>query len=94
MKSSAVTVVNQAGLHARAASKLAALSARFAAELRLGVVSDGNKTKTVDAKSVLSLMMLEAGKGSELQVQADGADEEEALQAVVHLVASGFGESE
>jgi len=51
-----------------------------------------NTTLTVDAKSIMSVMRLGAGKGTVLKVVADGADAEEAVEAIIRLVAGGFGE--
>lgn len=90
MKSAKVQIINKAGLHARAASKLAALAARFGSDITIGADEDG----MVDCKSVLSLMMLEAVSGTELHIKADGPDEEEALKALLELIAARFDESE
>lgn len=87
MKSTSVTIVNKAGLHARAASKLAELTAKYESDIRIG------HEKMVDGKSILSLMMLAAVKGTELKVEVSGADEEQALRAIIALVEDGFGES-
>ena len=97
MKQAKATVINKAGLHARAASKLAALSARFAADIRIAVVhkdEQQGQLKQVDAKSILSLMMLAAVAGSELHIEADGSDEEEALAALLGLIGGRFDEAE
>jgi len=86
MKQARVTIVNKSGLHARAASKLASLCAAFDSAVKIG------NDRMVDGKSILSLMMLAAAKGSELTVMVDGNDENEALTAIMALVADGFGE--
>lgn len=83
-----ITIVNKAGLHARAASRLAELCARFNSDIRIG------HDKMVDAKSILSLMMLAAAKGTTLSVRADGNDEADAMEAVRELVANRFDEGE
>ena len=83
-----VTIINKAGLHARAASKLANICSEFASDIQIG------HEKMVDGKSILSLMMLAAGKGTTLTVQADGFDEEETLKAIADLVNDRFGETE
>ncbi|HAW92461.1 MULTISPECIES: HPr family phosphocarrier protein [unclassified Arsukibacterium] len=82
-----VTIVNQLGLHARAATKLAQLCQQFQAHIEL-VYQD----KTADACSVLALLMLASSKGKTLQVTAEGTDAEAALSAVVSLIEQGFGE--
>jgi len=87
MQSTTVTIVNKAGLHARAASKLAELTAKYESDIRIG------HEKMVDGKSILSLMMLAAVTGTELKVEVSGSDEEQALTAIVALVEDGFGES-
>ncbi|HJN94240.1 MAG: phosphocarrier protein HPr [Gammaproteobacteria bacterium] len=83
-----VEVINKAGLHARAASKLVELTTSFASDIQVG------HEKTVDGKSILSLMMLAAVKGTELTIEASGTDEDQALSAVVALISDRFGESE
>jgi phosphocarrier protein len=87
MQSTKVTIVNKAGLHARAASKLAELTSKYGCNVRIG------HDKMVDGKSILSLMMLAAVKGTELTVEVDGEDEETALKAIVALIADRFGEA-
>lgn len=88
MPKSEVEVINKAGLHARAAAKLAELCGRFACEIQVG------HEKMVDGKSILSLMMLAAVKGTMLTVETKGPDEDEALQAITDLVNNRFDESE
>ena len=83
-----VTIINKAGLHARAAAKLANVCSEFASDIQIG------HEKKVDGKSILSLMMLAAVKGSILTVQADGLDQHEALEAIADLVNDRFGETE
>ncbi|SEI09011.1 phosphocarrier protein NPr [Rheinheimera pacifica] len=86
--SEAVTIVNQLGLHARAASKLAQLCQQFSARIEL-VQED----KSADASSVLALLMLASSKGKTLQVCAEGTDAQQALDAVVNLIKNGFDEN-
>ena len=81
------TIVNAKGLHARAAAKLAKLAVTFKSEITLA-----RNDMSVSARSIMGLMMLAAGKGSDVEIQARGADAEQALAAVMALVASGFGE--
>ncbi|MDX5406105.1 MAG: HPr family phosphocarrier protein [Chromatiaceae bacterium] len=82
-----VTIVNQLGLHARAATKLAQLCQQFQAKIEL--VQDD---KTADASSVLALLMLASSKGKTLEVCTQGDDAEQALIAVVDLINNGFDE--
>ncbi|GAB58830.1 HPr family phosphocarrier protein [Rheinheimera nanhaiensis] len=82
-----VTIVNQLGLHARAATKLAQLCQQFQARIEL--VQDD---KTADASSVLALLMLASSKGKTLEVCTQGDDAEQALCAVVDLINNGFDE--
>ena len=82
-----VTIVNQLGLHARAATKLAQLCQQFQAKIEL--VQD---EKTADASSVLALLMLASSKGKTVQVCTEGVDAEQALSAVVDLINNGFDE--
>lgn len=89
MQKSHLLIVNKLGLHARAASKLAQTCARFSADIRVNC-----QGKSVDGKSVMSLMLLAAGKGTELELEVDGSDEEAALDAISELVADRFGEAE
>ena len=86
-----VVITNRLGLHARAAALLVRTANSFQSAIRLERV---DKTATADAKSILSVLMLAASRGTELKVTADGADEEEALTRLCELVASGFGENE
>lgn len=89
MKKCHIQIINKLGLHARAASKLAQTSARFSAEIK--VHCNG---KCVDGKSVMALMLLAAGKGTELELEVDGRDEEMALNAISALIEDRFGEGE
>lgn len=84
-----LTLVNKLGLHARAAAKLAATAGGFTCTVRAG--KDG---KLVDAKSVMSLMLLAASNGTTLNFQFDGEDEQKAHDAVRALIADRFGEEE
>ena len=86
-----VTIVNRLGLHARAAAKLVRTATAFECSLRL-VRAD--RSASADAKSILSVLMLAASRGTELIVTADGADERKALDALCRLISSGFGEAE
>jgi len=82
-------IVNKLGLHARASAKLTQTAGRFAAEVWLS--RNGRK---VNAKSIMGVMMLAAGKGSRVTVETNGVDAEPALAAVLALIADKFGEGE
>ena len=84
-----ITIINKLGLHARAAAKLAATAGRFGCSIKTGT-----NGRLVDAKSVMSLMLLAAGQGTTLNFQFDGNDEEIAQQAVASLIAECFGEEQ
>jgi len=85
MVSCTVKVVNQLGLHARAAARFVELAARFTSRI---TVSRG--AKTMDGKSILGLLLLAAARGTSLTITADGADEAETLAALCLLVEHGF----
>ncbi len=84
-----VEIVNKLGLHARASAKLTQTASRFAAEVWLS-----RNGRRVNAKSIMGVMMLAAGKGSRIAIETDGADADEALAALVGLIESRFGEGE
>ncbi|MEX0740181.1 MAG: HPr family phosphocarrier protein [Pseudohongiella sp.] len=88
MIESTITICNKAGLHARAAARLVAVASQFSSSVRIGT------EKLVDGKSILSLMMLAAGKGTVLNIVVDGGDETDALQAIQALVDNRFDENE
>ena len=83
-----VTIVNQLGLHARAATKLAQLCQKFDAQIELQ-----QEGKTADASSVLALLMLASSKGKDVEVITSGPQAQSALQAVTELIQSGFEEN-
>jgi phosphocarrier protein HPr len=82
-----VEVVNERGMHARASAKFVKLAAEFDAEIT--VSRDG---QTVDARSIMGLMMLAAGPGSTIELKAEGADAQAALDALCELVERRFDE--
>ena len=84
-----VEIVNKLGLHARASAKLTQIAGAFQADVWLT-----RNGKRVNAKSIMGVMMLAAGKGSIITIEADGSDEVEAMSALEQLVAARFGESE
>ncbi len=84
-----VTIVNKLGLHARAAAKLVKTSAGF--ESRILIRKD---QREVDGKSIMSVMMLAASRGTEIELIIDGPDENSALDALTTLIDDYFGEGE
>ena len=84
-----VEIVNKLGLHARASAKLTQTATRYAAEIWLS-----RNGRRVNAKSIMGVMMLAAGKGSRIVIETDGADAEAAMTAVVGLIEDKFGEGE
>jgi len=81
------TIINKRGLHARASAKLVEAAARFKSEIT--VSKDG---QTVDARSIMGLMMLAASNGSSIELVAEGEDAEQAITAILALVEAKFGE--
>jgi len=82
-------VINQLGLHARAAAQLVRLAGSFQSDIELKRIDNA---VVADAKSILSVLTLAAAKSTELELQADGADEERALKAIEEIFLDGFGE--
>lgn len=82
-----VTIVNERGLHARAAAKFVRLAGQFGSEATVSFMGTA-----VSALSIMGLLMLAAGRGSEIEISAAGAQGAEAVGALVALVADGFGE--
>ncbi|MEK9720122.1 MAG: HPr family phosphocarrier protein [Quisquiliibacterium sp.] len=80
-------IVNKLGLHARPSAKVTQVAAKFAAEVWM---SKG--ARRINAKSIMGVMMLAAGKGSTVVIEADGPDAQDAISALSGLIASGFGE--
>jgi phosphocarrier protein len=84
-----VEIINKRGLHARASAKFVKMAAAYDAEVR--VTKDGT---TVDARSIMGLMMLAAGPGCCIDIEAEGAQAAEAVAALTELVTSRFDEGE
>lgn len=84
-----IEIINKLGLHARAATRLATAAKQFECDIRAG-----HNGKLVDARSVMSLMLLAASQGSVLDFEFDGSDEELAHDALTALLADRFGEPE
>ena len=89
MQQREVEIVNKLGLHARASAKLTQLAGSFQSEVWLA-----RNGRRVNAKSIMGVMMLAAAKGSTVGIEADGPDEEQAMTALMQLIASRFGEAE
>ena len=89
MKKATVVVVNKLGLHARPSAALSQLASRFKSDVW---ISKGSRR--VNAKSIMGVMMLAAGIGSEVTIDTEGDQAQEALDAVLALIADKFGESE
>jgi phosphocarrier protein len=89
MPSAEALIVNKLGLHARASAKLTQLASGFRSEVWLS-----RNGRRVNAKSIMGVMMLAAGKGSTITVEAVGEDAAAALQAIQALIADKFGEGE
>ena len=86
---SRATICNRRGLHARAAAKFVSTAERFTANVEVEAYG-----QSVSAQSIMGLMMLGAGKGSEIELRATGSDAAEALAALTALVEAGFNESD
>jgi phosphocarrier protein HPr len=82
-----VTVINELGMHARAAAKFVHLAARFVSSVRIA-----RQGREMDGKSIMGILLLAAARGSTLTITADGPDEQAAVDALVELVETGFDE--
>lgn len=84
-----VTISNRLGLHARASAKLTKLAGSFACEVFMS-----RNGRRVNAKSIMGVMMLAAGLGSEVEIETEGVDEQPAMDAIVALIDDKFGEGQ
>jgi phosphocarrier protein HPr len=84
-----IEISNKLGLHARASAKLTQIAGSFSSEVWLE-----KGPRRINAKSIMGVMMLAAGKGSTIVVETEGSDEQQALEAILKLVADKFGEGE
>jgi phosphocarrier protein HPr len=84
-----ILISNKLGLHARASAKLTKLAGSFASEVFMT-----RNARRVNAKSIMGVMMLAAGMGSEVEIETDGADEQAAMDALRALIVDKFGEGE
>ena len=89
MPSVAAEIINRLGLHARAAAKLTHLASGYQCDIWLS-----RSGRRVNAKSIMGVMMLAAGQGTSVLIEAEGADAEQAVAALLKLVADKFGEGE
>ena len=89
MQQREVEIVNKLGLHARASAKLTQLAAKYQCDVQMS--RNGRK---VNAKSIMGVMMLAAGKGAKVTVEVDGPDEAAAMDAIVALIGDYFGEGQ
>jgi phosphocarrier protein len=84
-----IEIVNKLGLHARASAKLTQLAAKYQSEVWMT-----RNSRRVNAKSIMGVMMLAAGKGTKLVLETEGADEKACFDALVELIQNKFGEGE
>ena len=84
-----IQISNKLGLHARASAKLTKLAGGFKSEIHLS-----RNGRRVNAKSIMGVMMLAAGMGTEVDIEAEGEDEQQAMEALRNLIDNKFGEGE
>lgn len=84
-----IEIINKLGLHARASAKLTQLAAKYKSEVWMT-----RSGRRVNAKSIMGVMMLAAGKGTAITLETDGPDEQECLNELVALIENKFGEGE
>ena len=82
-------IINKLGLHARASAKLTQLAGKYQSEVWMA-----KGPRRINAKSIMGVMMLAAGKGSKVTLETDGPDEQAAMDALLALIADYFGEGE
>lgn len=85
-----ITIINKLGLHARAAAKFVGVAGKFPCQIRVGRSPDS----MVDGKSIMAVMMLAAGKGTEIHLLTQGDDEQAALEGLIELINNKFDEGE
>jgi phosphocarrier protein len=83
------TINNRLGLHARASAKLTKLAGGFSCDVHMS-----RNGRRVNAKSIMGVMMLAAGLGSEVEIETEGSDEQAAMEAIVALIDDKFGEGQ
>ncbi|MCM0612693.1 HPr family phosphocarrier protein [Marinobacter sediminum] len=84
-----ITIINKLGLHARATAKLVNTASEFDSSVKIS-----GKGREVDAKNIMQVMMLAASQGTDVELVADGQDEQDAIDALVELINDYFGEGE
>lgn len=89
MQEKTIEIINKLGLHARAATKLANTANKFSS-----VISISYEGKDIDAKSIMSLMLLAAAKGSSITIKTEGNDEQKAINELVELINNRFDEEQ
>lgn len=89
MLEKSIEIINKLGLHARAAAKLTAVAARYSCTIQIT-----KEQRTIDAKSIMAVMMLAASKGTWITLMTDGEDESEAMAALEELINNRFDEGE
>ncbi len=89
MANRTVTIINKLGLHARAAAKFVQVASGFASEINIK-----HGSREVSGKSIMGVMMLAVGKGTEIEIIAHGIDAKQALDTLVNLILDRFGEDE
>ena len=89
MQQREVEIINELGLHARASAKLTQLAAKYQSDVQMS-----RNNRKVNAKSIMGVMMLAAGKGSKVIIEIDGPDESDAMDAIVALIGDCFGEGQ
>ena len=85
-----ITIINKLGLHARAAAKFVGVAGKFPCQIRVGRTPES----MVDGKSIMAVMMLAAGKGTEIHLFTEGEQEDQALEGLVALINNYFDEGE
>jgi len=89
MQQQAAQIINKLGLHARASAKFTQLASKYKCSVMLS-----RNNRRVNAKSIMGVMMLAAAKGTTIDIETDGEDEAEAMQALLDLINDYFGEGE
>ena len=84
-----IQIINKLGLHARASAKLSQLASEYPCEVFMS-----KNSRRINAKSIMGVMMLAAGKGSHVTIETEGPDEQDCMDALVQLIEMRFGESE
>ncbi len=84
-----IAIINKLGLHARAAAKFVSTASRYESDVRVAC-----DERQADGKSIMSIMMLAAPQGTSIELQADGPDEQEAINVLVDLIKNRFEEEE